>query len=178
MGGEKIRKHSRLTDDLPEEIRKEVDILLVQGSDQGKVTYDDIKDYLSKKGYDISRSSIGRYGKGFLANYQRLRIIEDQARTLISDAGDGMVLEEAVSKTFAQFILELLHAGKLDLKKAPKIIGEFARLQASVVKREQLKGEYAKKVQKAASNIETKLKKKSLDPKTIKIIKEEVYGIV
>lgn len=174
MGGEKIRRHSRLTDDLPEEVRKEVDALLVQGA----ATYDEIKDYLEKKGFDISRSAIGRYGKDFLAAYQRLRIIEDKARTLVSEAGDGMVLEEAVSKTFSQMLLELLHSGKLDLKKAPKIIGEFARLQASTVLRERVKSEYAKKAQKTADSVETKLKKKSLDPETIKVIKEEIYGIV
>jgi len=174
MGGEKIRKHSRLTDDLPEDIRKEVDLLLVQGS----ATYQEIKDFLKEKGFDISHSSIGRYGKDFMAMYQRLRIIEDKARTLVSEAGDGMILEEAVSKTFSQMLLELLHTDKLDLKKAPKIIGEFARLQTSTVLRERVKNEYAKKAQKAADNIETKLKKKSLDPETLKIIKKEIYGIV
>ncbi len=174
MGGEKIRKHSRLTDDLPEDIRKEVDTLLVQGS----ATYDEIKDYLDKKGYDISRSAIGRYGKDFMAMYQRLRIIEDKARTLVSEAGDGMVLEEAVAKTFSQMLLELLHAGKLDLKKAPKIIGEFARLQTSSALRERMKSEYAKKTEKAANKVEATLKKKSLDPETIRVIKEEIYGIV
>ena len=173
MGGEKIRKHSRLTDDLPEEIRKEVDALLVQGS----ATYDEIKAYLTQKGYDISRSAIGRYGKGFMATYQRLRIIEDKARTLVSEAGDGMILEEAVSKTFSQMILELLHDGKMDLKKAPKIIGEFARLQASTVLRERVKNEYAKKVQKAGDEVEKLVKAGGLTDSKAAEIRKKILGI-
>jgi hypothetical protein len=174
MGGEKIRKHSRLTDDLPEAILRDVDILLVQGS----ATYDEIKDFLDQKGFDISRSSIGRYGKRRFAQYRELRIIEDQSRTLVSGAGDSMVLEEAAAKLFAKMIIELQLSGKLNLIKNSKIIGEFARLQASTVLRERVKNEYAKKAQKAAANIETKLKKKSLDPETLRVIKEEIYGIV
>jgi hypothetical protein len=173
MGGEKIRKHSRLTDDLPEEIRKEVDVLLVQGS----ATYDEIKDFLAKKGFDISRSAIGRYGKGFLAMYQRLRIIEDKARTLVSEAGDGMVLEEAVSKTFSQMLLELLHDGKLKLAKSPKIIGEFARLQASTVLRERVKNEYAKKAAKTADAVVSSLKKSGLTDESAAVIRKKILEI-
>lgn len=174
MGGEKIRKHSRLTDDLPEDVRKEVDVLLVQGS----ATYKEIKDFLKNKGYDISHSSIGRYGKDFMAMYQRLRIIEDKARTLVSEAGDGMVLEEAVSKTFSQMLLELLHAGKLDLKKAPKIIGEFARLQASTVLRERVKSEYAKKVKRVGEDVEKIVKTSGLTDAKAAEIRKKILGIV
>lgn len=170
---EKVRKHGRVVDELPLEVRREVDRLLVESN----VTYDDIKDFLAEKGYDISRSAIGRYGKGFLATYQELRILEDQSRTLVSEAGDGMALEEAASKLFAKKIVELQLAGKIDILELPRIISDFAKLQSSTVARERFKSELKRKIEKAVENIETKTRNKSLDPETLKIIREEVYGI-
>jgi hypothetical protein len=176
MGGPKGRNHSRITDDLPEEIRREVDRLLMEES----LTYDDIAAFLAEKGYDISRSAIGRYGKGFMNHVRRLRIIEDKSRTLVSDAGDGMILEEAAAKMFSQQIIELLMEEGFEVKALPRIISDFAKLQTSSALRERMKSEIAKKADKALENIEAKAGagRKHLDPETLKIIKEEIYGIV
>lgn len=176
MGGPKGRNHSRITDDLPEEIRREVDRLLMEES----LTYDDIAAFLTEKGYDISRSAIGRYGKGFMNHVRRLRIIEDKSRTLVSDAGDGMILEEAAAKMFSQQIIELLMEDGFEVKALPRIISDFAKLQTSSALRERMKNEISKKAEKAVDRIAAALggKKKALDPETLKVIKEEIYGIV
>ncbi len=170
MGGRKVRVHNRITAELPTEIQREVDRLLVEGD----ATYDDIKDYLTRKGYDISRSAIGRYGKEFLANYRKLRIIEDKSRTLVSDVGDGMVLEEAASKIFAQMILEAQLAGEIDVKEMPRIISDFAKLQSSSIMRERLKKELGKKVEQTADKVEETAKKDGVSPETIKKIRRDV----
>lgn len=175
MGGTKTRTHSRIDDELPVDIRAQINRLLVETN----ATYDDIKDFLDKKGFDISRSAIGRYGKGFMSNYQRLRIIEDKSRTLVSEAGDGLVLEETAAKMFASQIIEAQLNGEIDMKTLVKLIGGFAALQSSSVQRERIKKEISQKAEKAVQNIEKRAAKKtSLDPETLKIIKEEVYGIV
>lgn len=168
------RKHGRVRDELPVEIREQVDRLLVEGGS----TYDEIKAFLAGQGFDISRSAIGRYGKDFMAVYQRMKIVEDKSRVLVSEAGDGMVLEEAAAKMFSQMILEAQLSGSLDIKTLPRIISDFARLQASTVLRERLKKDIAKKAAKAVANIEQKIQKRHLDPATLKIIREEIYGIV
>jgi hypothetical protein len=173
MGGKQVRKHGRVQDDLPLEIRHQVDRLLIEGGS----TYDDIKAFLAESGYDISRSAIGRYGKDFMGTYQRLRIIEDKSRALVSEVGDGMILEEAASKLFAQKIIEAQMDGSLDIKELPRIISDFARLQASVVLREKLKSEIRKKADKAVEDIERKTGK-DLSPETLQYIKEHIYGIV
>lgn len=165
------RQHGRIRDELPEEIRKQVDRLLIEGAN----TYDDIKSYLDARGYDISRSGIGRYGKDFLNTYRRLKVVEDKSRALVSEAGDGMVLEEAASKLFAQMILEAQMDGSLDVTKLPRIISDFARLQASTVLRERLKKEFKNKLDKATEKV---AKKKNIDPETLKMIREEVYGLL
>jgi len=167
----KVRQHSRISDELPTEIRAEVNRLLIEPG----VTYDDIQKFLSEKGYDISRSSIGRYGKDFLAFCQKVRIVEDKSKALVNEAGEGLVLEEAASKLFARKIIELQLEDSIDLKAIPRILSDFAKLQASSIMRERLKDDFKKKVDKVTEKVS---KNKKLDPETIRIIKEEIYGIL
>jgi hypothetical protein len=171
---EKVRKHSRVTDELPQEIRREVDRLLIEGN----VTYDDIKAFLDEKGYDISRSAIGRYGKGFWASYQKLRILEDQSRTLVSEAGDGMVLEEAASKLFAQKIVEAQLLEGFDILENPRLMSDFAKLQSSTVARERFKQDFKEKVERTADSVEKTARQGGLSEEKIEIIKKQILKIV
>lgn len=170
----KVRRHSRIIDELPPELKQEIDNLLVQGD----VTYDDIKEHLASKGFDISRSSIGRYGKEFFANYRKLRIIEEKSRTLVSEAGDGMILDEAASKLFAQMILELQLEGKFDLKKNSRILADFAKLQAASIMRERMKQDFAKKATVAANDVVKIVKKGGLSEDKAEEIRKRILGIV
>ncbi len=174
MGGRKGRIHSRITSDLPPEVQREVDRLLVEGD----ATYDEIRDFLARRGFDISRSAIGRYGKEFLANYRRLRIVEDKSRVLVSEAGDGMVLEEAAAKIFAQMILEAQLSGELDITELPRIISDFAKLQASSVLRERMKKEFEKKVEKTADKVEETARREGVSAETIQKIRRDVLMMV
>lgn len=168
-----VRRHGRVNDELPREIREQVDRLLIEGGS----TYDEIRDFLASQGYDISRSAIGRYGKDFLACYQRLRVIEDKSRALVSEVGDGLVLEEAASKLFAQMILEAQISGDLDIKELPRIISDFAKLQASNVMRERYKREIKAKVEKTAADVEKTAKKGGLTPETAAEIRKKILGL-
>jgi len=172
--GVKVRKHSRVTDELPREIKREVDRLLVEGN----ATYDDIKSFLEGKGYDISRSSIGRYGKEFLAQYQRLKVIEDQSRTLISEAGDGMILEEAAAKIFAQKILEAQLSGDFNVMELPRLVSDFAKLQASTVQRERFKQEIRGRVEKTADSVKKTARKGGLSEDKAEEIRQKILGII
>lgn len=168
------RRHGRVRDELPPEVREEVDRLLIEPG----VTYDDIRAYLADKGYDISRSAIGRYGKDFLSVYQQLRMIEDKSKALVSEAGgDGMVLEEAASKLFAQLILEAQMSGQIKVTKLPRIISDFARLQASTVLRERLKKEFADRVKKTADEVGKVARAKGLSDETAEEIRKKILGI-
>lgn len=137
---EKIRRHGKVHQ-LPSEIRKEVDDLLTTPG----VTYQDIEEYLKPKGYDISMSSIGRYGKDFLNTYQQLRIIEDQARTLVSDAGEGLTLDEAGGKLSAKMLIEILTSKEKADAMDPKLLAAFASMQKAAVAREKMKQDFDKK---------------------------------
>jgi hypothetical protein len=175
MGGphEKIRKRSRIDTELPVEVRQETDRLLIEGA-----TYEEISAYLKANGHDISKSSVGRYGKDFLNLYRRIRVMEDKSRALSSEPGE-MALEEAASKLFTGEILELLMAHTLDIGEKSRIIGDFAKLQSSSVARERLKSDTRKKIDAKLSDLESKARKGTgLDPETLRRVREEIYGIV
>ena len=170
----KVRQHSRVSDELPAEIRAEVNRLLIEPG----VTYDDIQKFLAEKGYDISRSAIGRYGKGFLAVYQKLRIIEDKSKALVSEVGEGLVLEETASKLFVQKIIELQLEDKIDPMEIPRILSDFAKLQASSIMRERLKDDFKKKIDKAADDVVKTVKKQGLSEETAAEIRKKILGVV
>ena len=174
MGGphEKIRRHSKVNKELTESLRAEVDRLLIEG-----YTYEEISEFLKSKGHDISRSSIGRYGKEFLNIFRKIKILEDQARTLVSDGGEGMKLLEASEKLFSMELLELMLSSGVDIKKLPSLIGAFAKLQSSGVQRERLKSDLKKKTEKAFNKAEKNLDKMTKE-ELLKNLREEVYSLV
>ena len=165
----KIRRRSRVETELPPDVRADVDRLLVEGA-----TYQEIADFLSERGHDISRSSVGRYGKEFLNFYRRVRIIEDKSRALASEAGDGLVLEEAASKLFNQQVLEYLISGAFDIEEKSRLIADFAKLQSSSVARERLKNEYRRRAEAAVDAI----KDKQIPEEVLREIEESIYGII
>ncbi len=172
MGFKKVRRHSKVERELPPEIREQVDALLIQGE-----TYEAIAEFLKKRGYDISRSSIGRYGKEFLQLVREIKILEDQAKAIISDSEESLILEEAASKLFSKNILKLLLQGNVDIKEIPKIISGFAKLQASSISREKFKSEIRQKVKKTAEEVRKVASKKGLSEEAVKEIEAKILGI-
>ena len=74
------RRRSRIETELPPNIRAEVNRILLEGA-----TYEEAAQYCHRKGHDISRSSMGRYGKVFFETYARVKRFEDQAAALTSE---------------------------------------------------------------------------------------------
>jgi len=174
-----VRRHSRVLTDLPPELRREVDRLLLEPG----VTYDDIREFLAGRGYDISRSSIGRYGKEYLESYQRLKIAIDQAKCMKAEAGDGLALEEAVANLALQQCLEGLTRGTIQVADVPKILGEIARIQSSSVARERHKAQLRAQIlaeaeQKAAEAVDaaTGGGRRKLTAEEFRQILRESYG--
>lgn len=174
MGGAhtKTRRHSKVETELSDEVKRQVDRLLIENA-----TYEEIAAFLKEKGHDISKSSIGRYGKGFLNAYKRLRMIEDQSRTLKSEAGEGLVIEEAASKMFTQQVLEQLLDSGMDKKLLPKLMLSFSALQSSSVAREKFKADLQKRVVKAAEDVTKIAKKSGLTDDAAAQIREKILGI-
>lgn len=136
----KHRARSRINTELPENIKRDVNQLLVSGA-----TYEGVADFLQKRGYDISKSSVGRYGKQFTEAYQKVMRFSAQAQTLTSEGVGGLTLDEAAAKLLMQQVLEKLIDGKVDIEDMPRLMSDVARLQSSNVSREKFKAHVAAK---------------------------------
>lgn len=166
-----VRRRSRIETELPVQLRQQLNRVLLEGA-----TYDEAAAFLNGQGYDISRSSVGRYGKEFFEAYQKIVQFEDQSRALTSATEKGMPMEEAVGKMLLQKVMAALVDGSADVMEVPRLISDVAKLQRSHVAMAQWKREIEKRADEAVENI--KAKSKTIDPDTLKIIKEEIYGLV
>ena len=167
----KGRRHSKLHA-LSAEHQAELNRLLIEDT-----TYEEIVEHFKGRGVDLSRSSVGRYGKEFMNQVRELKILEDQARALLTgEPEDAFKLEEAASKLAVKGILMwLLEGGKAAVDR-PFMLKNLSDLQKASVSRERLKIEMRRKAEAAVGRIEkaaTALSKEEM----IKMIREEVYGL-
>ena len=150
------RKHSKITSILPDGLVKAINERLVAGE-----TYESIAEYIRAQGHEISKSSIGRYGKDFLSKLERLRVVKEQARTIVSENKDGPALEmtEAATQLALQLIMERLVAvDNLNSAKDGEILKALALLERSAVQREKLKMDASKLLDVAVERIKSNLK--------------------
>ncbi|WP_028314680.1 DUF3486 family protein [Desulfatibacillum aliphaticivorans] len=172
MGHAKIRKRSRIETELPRDLREELHRILLEGA-----TYEEACQYCKDRGHDISRSSMGRYGKTFFEAYQAVKQFEDQAQALKSEVGEGLTLEEATSKMMLQKVMAGLVSGEADILEIPRLISDVAKLQASSVAREKLKADLAARVKKVAGEVADAVKKSGLSDDAADKIKRKILGI-
>ena len=99
------RKHSKITSALPQDLVQVINERLVDGE-----TYESIAAYIRAQGHEVSKSAVGRYGKDFLSKLERLRVVKEQARAIVSEGKDGPALEmtEAATQLALQLIMERL----------------------------------------------------------------------
>lgn len=97
---ERTRIKSRV-DELPEEIKKLLDDLLLDVN----ITYQEIADAITQKGYEISKSSVGRYALRKNAVLNRLKEATEQTKMII-EASKGNDPLKAVNAT-----VEIMTAG-------------------------------------------------------------------
>lgn len=117
-------------DELPEELRLKVDVMLADTSN----TYEYISKYLKEEGYDISKSSVGRYA--MRSNTATQRLLEAQAQTekliqVVKDNPDADYSEAAILMTMNGLINKVATAEEefqeMPLDKAGRLIASLSR---------------------------------------------------
>ncbi|MBI5410161.1 MAG: DUF3486 family protein [Nitrospirae bacterium] len=167
----KNRRHSKF-EDLPPDIQDAVNRMLIENA-----TYEEIDIWVKSKGYAWSKSGIGRHGKDFTESVRRLRIVQDQAKTLISEAGgDGLVLDEAGGKLMAETIIDILLTKDLTPGKVPGMAIGLATLINANVRREKFKLDIKNKMGKALKDVEKNMKSMTKE-EMMKNLKEQ-YGLL
>lgn len=145
------RRHSKITRELPPEIVEAVNQKLVDG-----FTYEEIANWLRSLGHEVSRSTVGRYGKEFLSKLERLKLAKEQAKAIVSEMGDAPATElhEAANQLAVQLIMEtLIRVPDLEGEKVSELLKALAHLERSSVSREKLKAEFRQKAEATVSGL-------------------------
>ncbi len=131
MGKQRTRSRvSSKIDELPEELRLQVDVMLADTAN----TYAYISDYLKQEGYEISKSSVGRYATR--TNTAAQRLLEAQAQTeklirVVKDNPDADYTEAAIMLTMNGLVNKVAMAeeefAEMPLDKAGRLIASLSR---------------------------------------------------
>ena len=144
-------------DELPEELRLKVDVMLADTSN----TYEYISKYLKEEGYDISKSSVGRYAMRSNTATQRLLEAQAQKEKLIQvgkDNPNADYSEAAILMTMNGLINKVATAEEefqeMPLDKAGRLIASLSRTK---IYKDKVKQDMKKKADIAFQEMEASM---------------------
>lgn len=113
---------------LPEETRQALEQRLIAGAFGG---YDNLVDWLEQQGFQISRSSLHRWGSKFEDRVRAIKVATDQARAIVEASPDS---EAAVNDALIRLVQERLFFVLTTLEGEPNPItmGKVARAIADL----------------------------------------------
>lgn len=139
--------------------------------------YQLLSDELKAKGFDISRSSVHRYGQEFEDRLMAIKIATEQAKAITEAAPDDAgAMNNALISMVQQRAFKVL----VDMQEGAPIkdIGLMvARLSNATVKQKQWAAEVRDKAATAADAVEKIAKKGGLSPAAVKEIRSRILGI-
>ena len=156
------RTKQRITskiDELPEELRMKVDVMLADTSN----TYEYISQFLKGEGYDISKSSVGRYATR--TNNAMQRLLEAQAQTdrliqVVKENPEADYTEAAILLTMNGLLNKVATAeeefNEMPLDKAGRLIASLSRTK---VYKDRVKQDMRRKADIAFREMESEMLK-------------------
>ena len=156
------RTKQRITskiDELPEDLRMKVDVMLADTSN----TYEYISQFLKEEGYDISKSSVGRYATR--TNNAMQRLLEAQAQTdrliqVVTENPEADYTEAAILLTMNGLLNKVATAeeefNEMPLDKAGRLIASLSRTK---VYKDRVKQDMRRKADIAFREMESEMLK-------------------
>ena len=168
---------------LPEQIKSELNNKLIANSFSG---YEELALWLANQGFNISKSSVHRYGQQFKNSLESIKLITEQARAIAEAAGDDEnSLGDALTRLAQQRAFEmLLNLQEIDpdrpvpIEVLPKLGRMVADLNRSGVAVKKYRTEVLERATKVAKEVEVAIKNKGLSDETASLIRAQVMGIV
>lgn len=186
------RTHSSI-DALPKEVKKTVNLMITDGQwpddrdgqllaaaqqEPGKPTYDKITEYLNRRGYQISRSALGRYA-GRIGMMSKMRYASSLAREVMADQkAHASETQKAVAEMITAHIIDIAATGdQLSPKDLQNISRSLKDCAAIAIKADQyIRERVEERAAAAAENIQQY--KQEIPEHILRSITEQVYGIV
>ena len=162
---------------LPKAVKAWLDGALVEGSFGG---YEGLAEELKGRGYDVSKTSIHRYGQAFEERLATLRLVTEQAKAVVEASPDD---DDAVNQALIRVTQEKLFTVMMDLKIDPRSvdIAKITRSIADLSRSSTASKEYANKVKlrakEAAKDIAAVAKKAGLTDEAVNEIKKRILGV-
>lgn len=156
----KERKRTRVTskiDELPEEVRVKVDVMLADTAN----TYAYISGWLKGQGYEVSKSSVGRYANR--SNTAAQRLLQAQAQTdrlvqIVRENPEADFTEAAIALTMHGLVNKVAAAeeefDEMPLDKAGRLIASLSRTK---VYKDKVRQEMRKKADIAFRELEAEM---------------------
>ena len=156
------RTKQRITskiDELPEDLRMKVDVMLADTSN----TYEYISQFLKGEGYDISKSSVGRYATR--TNNAMQRLLEAQAQTdrliqVVKENPEADYTEAAILLTMNGLLNKVATAeeefNEMPLDKSGRLIASLSRTK---VYKDRVKQDMRRKADIAFREMESEMLK-------------------
>jgi len=151
------------------------------GVREGSPRYEDCVAYCVTQGYSVSKSSIARF-----ANRMRLLARMRQAGVIVRDVMKDITKEKAseTQKAVAEMItaqtIDFISSqdgfSAKDIANVAKAIKDCTAVSISADK--YIRDQLSAKADAAVEKVVEFGKKKNIDPKVLKMIREEIYGIV
>lgn len=174
MGDKRSKQRiSSKIDELPEDLRRKVDVMLADTSN----TYEYISQFLKGEGYDISKSSVGRYATR--TNNAMQRLLEAQAQTdrliqVVKENPEADYTEAAILLTMNGLLNKVATAeeefNEMPIDKAGRLIASLSRTK---VYKDRVKQDMRKKADTAFRELESEmLKVIKQDEKSVAMLKE------
>lgn len=162
---------------LPKAVKQWLDGALVEGNFAG---YEGLADELKGRGYDVSKTSIHRYGQAFEERLATLRLVTEQAKAVVEASPDD---DDAVNQALIRVTQEKLFTVMMDLKIDPRSV-DIAKITHSIAvlsRSSTASKEYANKVKlrakEAAKDIAAVAKKAGLTDEAVNEIKKRILGV-
>jgi UDP:flavonoid glycosyltransferase YjiC (YdhE family) len=165
---------------LPEEDRKWLDAALVAGHFQD---YRALAEELQRRGYEISHAAVWRYGTEFERSLGAVKLATEQARAIAEAAGDDEgALNDAVIRLIQTKSFEVLtKLATEDIDESFVDLGTMlSRLGKVAIDQKKWAATAREKIAKKLEALEEQGKqgKGSIDPETVRRVREEIYGLV
>lgn len=179
-------------DELPQEVRRWLERALTESGFSG---YEQLEALLGERGYAISKSAIHRYGQRIERRFAAIKASTEAARLLTEGAADDQdARSEAVialvQTEMFESIIHLQEAGEDDVDPVErmallsKVAKNIAALTQASVRLKKFQAEVREKIAARLATLEAEAEGgkgkagRRIDAETLRIVREEIYGIV